>query len=531
MSVVPKQGKVAVIGAGISGLCFSYFLLKLRPDIQISIFDTKPQPGGWIKTEILQDDSNPLFLEKGPRTLRGVSDGTLLIVDILRQLKLQDEVEVMKSTSLANRKWLLDPTNKLVQVPNSFALMVKFLFSDISLGIPTSILREPFLKKGNSTEDESVKSFVQRRFGSTALADNVLSAVFHGIYSGDVAKLSAKATLPSLVQFEQEHGSIFRAMWQKFRAKKIDPPFNPSLVEYERLISPHANLPEVSRKLKKCPILRLHNGLQVFPNALADYLQKQKNVKIFYTTPIDSIDLALSIVNSNGLSTSFDHIRYTGDAKNLAKITNSTGPARTTMESFEYTTIFLANVYSKKGGLIPPSQEGFGFLVPMRNLNPQSLLGVIYDSDTELDAEKFFDQSHKSAVTKVPYDKITLMMGGHFYNTRGVPSDTVNVKITKEVLSTILEVDLSKFNVIVRDEAALTSKNVSLGDNDLLISYNLHKDCIPQYNVGFLDKAKEMVRYVDTESKGTFSIGGTSLGKLGVPDCVMNSLEGAMNLK
>lgn len=531
MSVVPKQGKVAVVGAGVSGLCFSFFLLKLRPDIHISIFDAGKQPGGWIKTEVLQDNSTRLQLEKGPRTLRGVSDGTLLIVDILRQLKLENEVEVMNSGSLANRKWLLDPSNKLVQVPNSFALMVKFFFSDVTLGVPTSILREPFGKTKNSTEDESIRSFIKRRFGSPALADNIISAVMHGIYSGDVSKLSVKATMPSLAKLEQEHGSIFKAMWLKMRAKKAETTLNPVLVEYEKLISPQANLPEVSQSLKKYPIMRLASGLQIFPTALAAYLQKQPNVQIFYNTPIKSFNLSLATVDVNGSSSLFDHIRYTGDARSFSKIAKVSGSAKKAIESFEYTTIFLANVYSKRGGLIPANKEGFGFLVPMRNPNPQSLLGVIYDSDTELDAEKFFSKGNGTATTRVPYDKITLMMGGHFYNSRGVPSDSVNVKITKEVLSEILEVDLSKYNIIIRDEAALASKDVSLADNDLLISYNLHKDCIPQYNVGFLEKVDEMVQYAESESRGKLSIGGTSLGKLGVPDCVMNSLEGAMGLK
>lgn len=532
MSVVPKKGKVAVIGAGVSGLCFTYFLLKIRPDVQISIFEANTQPGGWIKTEILKDDAAKLQLEKGPRTLRGVSDGSLLIVDILRQLKLENEVEVMNSKSLANRKWLLDPANKLIQVPNSFKLMANFLFSDITLGIIPSIFLEPFRKKTSSTEDESVRSFIQRRFGTPALADNILSAIFHGIYSGDVSKLSAQATLPLLVQLEQKHGSIVKAMFQKLMAKKREFKLNPLLSEYEKLISPKAKLSEVSQSLKKYPIMRLNSGLQIFPKALATYLQKLENVKIYYNTPIHSIDLARSSLRLKDSMSFFDHIHYTGDAKSLGKLANVEGPVRSTIQSFEYTTIFLANVYSKRGGLIPQNQEGFGFLVPVRNPNPQSLLGVIYDSDTELDAEKFFIKEQRTDLpARVPYDKITLMMGGHFYNTRGVPSDMVNVKITKEVLSKILAVDLSKYNVIIRDEAAAESKNISLKDNDLLISYNLHKDCIPQYNVGFMDKVHKMVEYMNTESKGKFTIGGTSLGKLGVPDCVMNSLEGAINLK
>ncbi|EEQ39725.1 protoporphyrinogen oxidase [Clavispora lusitaniae] len=531
MSLVPKNGKVAVIGAGISGLSYSYFLSKLRPDLHISIFESGAQPGGWIKTEALYDNGHKVLLEKGPRTLRGVSDGTLLIVDMMKQLGLQNEVEVMKSSSLANRKWLLDPTNKLVQVPNSFPSFVKFISSGIPSGLARGILGEPFRKKTTSDKDESVRSFIERRFGSPALADNVLSAIMHGIYSGDVSRLSAKATLPSLLEYEREYGSIIKAIWSKMtgKNKKEKEGINEALLEYERDISPGADLSNLSKSLKQYPILRLHSGLQVLPLALANYLIQQKNVDIFYNTQIDKLKIDSCEIDVQGSRTVFDYVRYTADAKGFGKITDVTdADAKTAIESFEYTTIFLANVYSKTVRLVPPKHEGFGFLVPKRNTNHQALLGVIYDSDTERDAQKFFGGK---SIENLPYHKITLMMGGHYYNSGRIPSSGINVKIVKEILCDILEVDLEKHNVVVRNEADLHSKDIALGDNDILISYNLHENCIPQYNVGFLDSVNTMLKYVQRVSGGKVSIGGTSLGKLGVPDCVMNSLDDAMLLR
>lgn len=532
MSLVPHNGRVAVVGAGVSGLTFSYFLLKVRPDVHISIFESQGRPGGWIHTENLTNSGSNILLEKGPRTLRGVSDGTLLIVDILRNLNLHDQVEVMKASSIGNRKWLLDPSNKLVQVPSSPVLFAKFMMSDVTDGLIPSILREPFQKRPTVDQDESIQSFILRRFGSPAIADNVLSAIMHGIYSGDVAKLSVQATLPSLVQMEKDHGSIVKSVLRKMLAKKDSataPALNDKLIEYERHISPGADLLSLSKSLKKFPILRLHDGLQVLPNALSLLLQKQKNIEIHYGSPIESLDLLRGAVQVNGQESQFDHIRYTLGAYSLLSIT---APQNVELQNilglFEYSTIFLANVYSKKGGLVPAKGNGFGFLVPKRNTNPESLLGVIYDSDTELDAEKLFGGSQ---VEKASYDKVTLMMGGHYFSTRGVPSNKANVRAVKQVLSSILGVELSKFNLVVRDESKEASKEIHLGEDDLLISYNLHERCIPQYNVGFLAQANKMKKAVSTESQGKVSIGGTALGKLGVPDCVMNSLEDAMSFR
>lgn len=529
MSLIPKNGKVAVVGAGVSGLSFSYFLLKLRPDIRISIFESASRAGGWIYTQKFRDNGEPLLLEKGPRTLRGVSDGTLLIVDMLRNLNREDQIEVMKSSSVGNRKWLLDPSNNLVQTPNSIPLLAKFLMNDVTQGLVPGVLKEPFQKSSTDTQDESISSFILRRFGSLAIADNVLSAVMHGIYSGNVAQLSVQATLPSLVQMEKENGSIVKSVLKKILLKKKDAEANqlgPLLQQYEQHIAPQAGLAQLSQNLKKFPILRLHDGLQVLPNTLAESLQAQENIEIHYNTPVDRLQLLSGTVQANGKSERFDHIRYTLGAAALLKIVTDGEPRLyEVLDLFQYSTIFLANVYTKKGGVIPKGGNGFGFLVPSRNRNPESLLGVIYDSDTELDAQKLFGGAQ---VAKVPYDKVTFMLGGHYYSTRGIPLSNASIRAIKKVLSSVMGVDLDKYNIIIRDEALELSRDINLKEDDLLISYNLHKNCIPQYNVGFLDRAHEMADLVAKESHNKVSIGGTSLGKLGVPDCVINSLEAAL---
>ncbi|GEQ67012.1 hypothetical protein JCM33374_g675 [Metschnikowia sp. JCM 33374] len=526
MSLVPRNGKVAVIGAGVSGLCYTYFLSKLRPDVSVSVYEAAKEPGGWIKSLKLSDNGSEVILEKGPRTLRGVSDGTLLIVDMMKQLGLEKEVEVMRATSPGNRKWLLDPSNSLVQVPNSFQSFAKFFSNDVTQGLVPSILREPFRKPSKIDADESIRSFISRRFGSPQLADNVLSAVMHGIYSGDVDKLSVQATLPRLVKLEQEHGSIVRAMVSKMVSKKVVPETNPILEKYEQKISPGANLQEVATRLKKYPIMRLHNGLQTFPLALAEHLKSQPNVNLNFGYKVSELGLKIPRVSVADKTTEYDHVRYTSGFQPLSNMTqfeNKEIPK--IFESLEYSTIFLANIYTKKKGLIPKGGNGFGFLVPRRNRNPESLLGVIYDSDTESDAERFVD-GHK--LGHATYDKLTLMIGGHYFNSRGVPSDTSNLKATRNVLRNILNVDLEKYNIIERNEAQEQNHKISLAENDMLISYNLHRDCIPQYNVGFLEKSGAIRTSVEKESNGKVSLGGPSLGKLGVPDCVMNELEAAL---
>lgn len=56
-----------------------------------------------------------------------------------------------------------------------------------------AIMREPFVKR-TSLEDESIYSFFSRRFNKD-IANNLVSAMVHGIYAGNIHQLSIKVWL------------------------------------------------------------------------------------------------------------------------------------------------------------------------------------------------------------------------------------------------------------------------------------------------------------------------------------------------
>lgn len=533
---LPKGGNVSVIGAGISGLTFTYFLTKLRPDVKVTIYESRSQPGGWIRSEYLNVKGAPsILLEKGPRTLRGVSDGTLLIIDILKNLSNSDQIEVMRSNSIANRKYILGFNDELVEVPSDIKTGFKFMTNELTDGFFKGIVTEPFSKSRLANDkDESIASFFQRKFRSSKITDNVMSAVLHGIYAGDVRKLSVRALLPKLVELEETHGSIMKGVFDKMfnKDKKLEPVPNATLNEYETLISPDANLQKLKTKLKPFPMLRLDKGLQQLPLIIASSLSKNPQVSIKYDSKIAAIDLSKDlIVEENGQKLNYNHLRSTINTNSLAKLINN-NKLSSCLSEIEYVTVFLVNIYSPKQTLIPKNGNGFGFLVPLAKRNHESLLGVIYDSDTEQNTERLFgttgdEQSIES------YNKITLMMGGHFYNSLTIPSNSLNIEAVKKVLTKYLKVDLSNYNLILRDEANMTNVNLDkLDDNDLIISYNLHENCIPQYNVGYNELKLKVATILDEDLQGSLSIGGMCFGNgVGVPDCVMNGLEDALKMK
>ncbi|CAK7900277.1 protoporphyrinogen oxidase [[Candida] anglica] len=547
---IRPNGSVAVLGVGISGLSFAYFLNKLRPDVKITLYEQNTRPGGWINTDKVAASEvarKPVLFEKGPRTLRGVSEGTLLIVDMLKQLGKAPEIEVMSRNSVANNKYILGGGgDELVKV-GSF----RFHLGDLTAGLIRAVVGEPFRRGEKLPVDESIESFVKRRFGSTALSDNVLSAVFHGIYAGDVARLSARSVIPAMVEMERAHGSIFMAMVKKcFGAKSHQSGhklggssgLSQSLQEYEKRISQHSDLQGVASQLSKFPVLRLQGGLQELPNAVANHLESCDNVNIVYGAQVAAISKSPSgdqvcVRMSDGGESSFDHFRSTINTKTLANLlaADSSSPLR----KLPYVSVLLVNVYSKSTPLIPQNCHGFGFLVPKKAANPERLLGVIFDSDIAQNVEPFHKDKETSSSSTTASgsgssNSITLMFGGHFYNQQDPPmSSSMRMRIVREVLQSKLDVDLAGLQMVDLDTHRKTNSGPdrAVADTDILVSFNYHQDCIPQYEVGYSALAAEVEEQLHSEFKGTVSLGGMAFGNgIGVPDCVQNGLEDALKL-
>jgi oxygen-dependent protoporphyrinogen oxidase len=70
---------------------------------------------------------------------------------------------------------------------------------------------EVLIPRAEGGEDESIGSFVRRRFGAEAV-DYLAEPLLAGIHAGDVDRLSMRALFPRLVEAEQQSGSVIRAL-------------------------------------------------------------------------------------------------------------------------------------------------------------------------------------------------------------------------------------------------------------------------------------------------------------------------------
>lgn len=203
--------RIAVLGGGVSGLAAALYLrdaaVQRRLDLEIAVFERSARTGGCVQT--LHEDG--YTMELGPDSLLADKPAAR---ELLRRLQLDDQLVPIREEY---RGSLIVHHGKLRPIPSEFRL-----FSPTSIpalirsGIfsPAGIARaaiEPLVPARESSDDESVASFVTRRFGREVL-ERLAQPLIGGIYSGDPQRLSMQATLPQFVEMERAHGSLVRAM-------------------------------------------------------------------------------------------------------------------------------------------------------------------------------------------------------------------------------------------------------------------------------------------------------------------------------
>ena len=120
-----------------------------------------------------------------------------------------------KNSVAAQNRFIYYPDH-LVPMPSPGAPLWRnlatFFTEEVFRGVSSGMLWENWqAQRPKSLQDESVGSFVSRRLGP-AVADNIVSAVFHGIYAGDIYQLSAKTLFSTPTLYEDLYGSILKGL-------------------------------------------------------------------------------------------------------------------------------------------------------------------------------------------------------------------------------------------------------------------------------------------------------------------------------
>ncbi|MBT8063862.1 MAG: protoporphyrinogen oxidase, partial [Gammaproteobacteria bacterium] len=189
--------KVAIAGAGISGLATAQAILARRPETEVVVFESAARTGGKVLSEdtpegFLCEWGVNAFLDKVPRTL-----------ELCEEIGL----DPVRANLAAKIRYVFSEgeLNKLPEKPP------EFLFSRL-LSVPgrLRVIGEVFARRSENP-DETLAEFGIRHLGREAF-EKLIDPMASGVFAGDARRMSLKSCFPRIHEVESEHGSLIRGL-------------------------------------------------------------------------------------------------------------------------------------------------------------------------------------------------------------------------------------------------------------------------------------------------------------------------------
>ncbi len=330
-----NNNRVAIIGAGITGLTAAWELQKL--DVDVEIFERKGEVGGAIKTV----QNGEWQVEYGPNTLL-LKDR--VVAGFLSEVGLSGDR--VAANSRASKRFIVKQ-GKLEPLPSSVkSAVTTTLFSAAG---KLRILAEPFIPRSDDP-DQTVAQFVKRRLGSELLNYGINPFVA-GIYANRPEDLSLRHAFPMMHSMEQEYGSLIIGSVRGARKRREQGRIDRELISFKQ-------------------------GMQQLPQAIAGRL---RSVNLNHeVTSIRKEGDKWQLETNMGHFGGYDRVILNAP---LYKIGDSLIPGTTqeqkVLDEVNYPPLSVMLLGFKKEDVAHPL-DGFGFLVP--EVENRNLLGALFSS-------------------------------------------------------------------------------------------------------------------------------------------------------
>ncbi len=337
------MGAVAIVGGGVAGLTAAY-RLKQR-GIRVVVYEAADRVGGMVRT----DRREGYVAELGPTSIATPAAG---LRGLIGELGLQSSV-VPASPAARNR--YIVKKKKLRPLPTS---PQDFLTTRLlSNGAKLAVFGEPLVDAADGSVDESVATFIRRRFNQEIL-DYIANPFVAGIFAGDPEQLSVRHALPRLHGLERTHGSVMKAFAGMMRARRRDE--------------------DAAGEDVTGGMFSFRTGLQELPDALARELHAEIRPRAA-VTQLRAGPKGWAVGAAFQATELYDAVIYAAPAHCVDEVDLAfpAGDRLKTLASITHPPVAVLGLGFRRSEVSHPL-DGFGFLVP--EVERRSVLGVIFSS-------------------------------------------------------------------------------------------------------------------------------------------------------
>jgi oxygen-dependent protoporphyrinogen oxidase len=460
--------RIAVIGGGISGLAAAYELANSSSEVEFVLLEAGSRLGGVLET-VRRDG----FL------IEAAADNFLTnpssALELCRSVGLEDS---LICPDAAHRQAFVVHKGRLRPVPSGFLVMAPSRLWPM-LSTPVLTLRgklrlamEYFIPGNRASGDESVASFVRRRFGRETF-ERLVQPLVSSIYSANLERLSIDAAMPRFREMERKYGSLIRATMRDGR----------------------------DQPRKKCGGARygqfasLSNGMGSLVDALRRCLPSES---VCIDSPVDRLAplpngrWSLSIGGRHLRREEVDGIILATQAYQAGRLLRGVDFALAEkLAQIDYTSCAVVSLGYRRDQ-IKHALNGFGFVVPIRedrNIFSCSFASVKYEG-------------------RAPDGSVLLRVyvGGAYQRGLLQLSNQELVELAAHELSALLHIHGSP----------------------VLHHVARHYQRLAQYDVGHIIRVTAINRRLDRLQ--TIALAGSAYGGVGVPACIQSGQAAAKQI-
>jgi protoporphyrinogen/coproporphyrinogen III oxidase len=462
--------RIIVIGGGIAGLAAAHRIIELKGerdlDIEVVLLEASPRLGGAVATERIGD----FLVEAGPDSFITEKPWALRLCE---RLGLTSR---LVSTQAAYQKIYVVHNGRLELLPEGFFLLAPTRFWPFiqtrlfSWSGKLRMAAELVLPRRPADGDESLGSFVRRRFGSEAL-QRVAQPLVGGIYASDPDKLSLGATMPRFLEMERNQRSVIYAMWSAARRR--------------------ARQRETGSGARWSLFLTLAGGMQEFVDAVARRLPEgcvRPNARVSNLS-FEASTKAFRVIMHGSESLKADAVILATPAFRTAEIIASVAPsAAAQLKQISYASTATVNLAYRRENF-PRAPNGFGFVVPA--IEKRKLIACTFSS------LKYPGRAPEGSIL------LRAFVGGSLQPEHFNADDATMEKNVREEFASLLGVHAEPlFSRIWR-----------------------HPNSMPQYHVGHEERIRRIEDALDPLT--SLSLAGSAYHGVGISDCVRTGEEAA----